>query len=134
VGQAVDVYNILRCIYGLTKAPASTESWIALVLALIAIVPLFGDALKNVFMMMRNGKKMGRILDSLPNKVRGNIEKWFRELNWVQYARELSRSVDDIFAGMIDVLEYRVTKWVLGREGVQKLIQQLRNLKQTAAQ
>jgi hypothetical protein len=133
VGQAVDVYNILRCIYGLTKAPSSTESWIALVLALIAIVPLFGDALKNVFMMMRNGKKMGRILDSLPNKVRGNIEKWFRELNWVQYARELSRSVDDIFAGMIDVLEYRVTKWVLGREGVQKLIQQLRNLKQMAA-
>lgn len=133
VGQAIDVYNILRCIYGLTKAPSSTESWIALVLSLIAIVPLFGDALKNVFMMMRNGKKMGRILDSLPNKVRGNIEKWFRELNWVQYARELSRSMDDIFAGMIDVLEYRVTKWVLGREGVQKLIQQLRSLKQMAA-
>ena len=133
VGQAIDVYNILRCIYALTKAPSDSNNWIALVLSLIAIVPLFGDALKNVFMMMRNGKKMGRILDSLPNKVRGNVEKWFRELSWVQYARELSRSVDDILGGMIDVLEYRITQWALGRQGVQRLIRQLNNLKQLAA-
>lgn len=133
VGQAIDVYNILRCIHGLTKAPSDSDNWIALVLALIAIVPLFGDALKNVFMMMRNGKKMGRILDSLPNKVRGNVEKWFRELNWAQYARELSRSVDDILGGMIDVLEYRVTQWMLGREGVRRLIRRLDSLRQMAA-
>ncbi|WP_434026406.1 hypothetical protein [[Pseudomonas] boreopolis] len=133
VGQAIDAYNILRSLYALTKAPSDANNWIGLVLSLVALVPLFGDALKNVFMMMRNGKKMGRILDSLPNKVRGNVEKWFRELNWVQYTRELSRSVDDILAGMIDVLEYQVTRWVLGRQGVQRLIRQLDDLKQMAA-
>ncbi|MFC7520278.1 hypothetical protein ACFQS6_08920 [Xanthomonas populi] len=65
--------------------------------------------------------------------MRGNIEQWLRALNWAQYARELSRSVDDILAGMIDVLEYRISTWVLGREGVQQLIQQLRDLKRMAA-
>jgi len=132
VGQAIDVYNILRSLYTLTRAPAAVDGWISLVLSLIAIVPVFGDALKNVFMMLRNGKKMGRILDSLPNKVRGDIEKWFRQLNWAQYARELTKSVDDILAGMVDVLEYRVTNWVLGRQGVQKLIKQLQELKSLA--
>lgn len=132
VGQAIDVYNILRSLYTLTRAPAATDGWISLVLSLIAIVPVFGDALKNVFMMLRNGKKMGRILDSLPNKVRGDIEKWFRQLNWAQYARELTKSVDDILAGMVEVLEYRVTNWVLGRQGVQKLIKQLQELKNLA--
>ncbi|WMJ69555.1 hypothetical protein [Stenotrophomonas sp. 24(2023)] len=133
VGQAIDVYNILRSLYTLTRAPAAVDGWISLVLSLIAIVPVFGDALKNVFMMLRNGKKMGRILDSLPNKVRGDIEKWFRHLNWAQYARELTKSVDDILAGMVDVLEYRVTNWVLGRQGVQKLVKQLQELKSLAS-
>ena len=133
VGQAIDAYNILRCIYNLTRAPTDSDHWIALVLSLIAVVPLFGDALKNVFMMMRNGKRMGRILDTLPNKVRGNVEKWFRELDWVQYAREMSRSVDDILGGMIEVLEYHVTRWVLGREGVQRLVRQLDELRRMAA-
>lgn len=133
VGQAIDVYNILRSIYSLTKAPNDSSKWVDLVLSLVALVPLFGDALKNVFLMLRNGKRMGRILDSLPNKVRGNIEKWFRELNWAQYTRELTRSMDNILAGMIEVLEYQITRWALGRQGVQRLIAQLKQLKQMAA-
>ena len=63
VGQAVDAYNILRCLYRLTRTPDSGEHWLDLVLSLVALVPGFGDALKNVFNMLRHGKPMGRILD-----------------------------------------------------------------------
>ncbi|MNR12665.1 hypothetical protein D3C85_1290330 [compost metagenome] len=76
VGQAVDAYNILRCLYQLTRTPDSGQHWLDLVLSLVALVPGFGDALKNVFNMLRQGKPMGRILDSLPRHVRGDIESW----------------------------------------------------------
>lgn len=132
VGQAVDAYNILRSIYALIHDVDNADHWIELVLCLIALVPLFGDALKNVFKMLRNGKAMGRILDSLPSKVRGDIVKWFRELNWASYTRELVQSIDNILGSLIDVLDTRITKWVLGRTGVQKLIKQLNDLKRVA--
>lgn len=133
VGQAVDAYNILRSIYGLTKDPANSDNWINLVLSLIALVPLFGDALKNAFMMMRQGRKMGRILDALPNSLRGNVERWFRELDWNRYTRELTDIFGQIMAGMIDVLDNRISRWVLGREGIQALVRQLQELQQMGA-
>ncbi|MBO4120768.1 hypothetical protein J5T34_08445 [Cupriavidus gilardii] len=134
VGQAVDAYNILRCIWLLTRNARSTDNWIELVLSLIALVPGIGDALKNVFKALRNGKAMGRILDSLPRSVRGNIEDWFRNLNWASYTRELTRNVDDIFSGLINVLDRHVVEWVMGRDGVRRLVAQLNSLKRMAAQ
>ncbi|MDH5822341.1 hypothetical protein QFW77_04960 [Luteimonas sp. RD2P54] len=132
VGQAVDAYNIVRSVHGLTKAPDSADNWINLALSLIAVVPLFGDALKNAFLMMRQGRKMGRVLDALPNHLRGNVERWFRQLDWARYTRELTATFGRIMTGMIDVLENRVTRWVLGREGVDALVRQLRQLQQAA--
>ncbi|WP_082928281.1 hypothetical protein [Cupriavidus gilardii] len=134
VGQAVDAYNILRCIWLLTRNARSTDNWIELVLSLIALVPGIGDALKNVFKALRNGKAIGRILDSLPRSVRGNIENWFRNLNWASYTRELTRNVDDILSGLINVLDRHVVEWVMGRDGVRRLVAQLNSLKRMAAQ
>lgn len=92
VGQAVDAYNILRGLYHLTRTPDSNEHWLDLVLSLIALVPGFGDALKNVCHMLHHGKAMGRILDSLPRHVRGDIETWFRTLDWARYTAEMVRT------------------------------------------
>ncbi|MFG0683834.1 hypothetical protein ACF8E5_03160, partial [Pseudomonas sp. WSY_20] len=55
VGQALDAYNILRALHSLTRDSDNADNWIELVLCLIALVPLFGDALKNVFRMLRSG-------------------------------------------------------------------------------
>ncbi|MEC4025695.1 hypothetical protein VSO52_23410, partial [Pseudomonas fulva] len=107
VGQALDAYNILRALHSLTRDSDNADNWIELVLCLIALVPLFGDALKNVFRMLRSGMPIGRILDSLPRDVRGNIEKWFRELDWASYTRQLVAKTNQILDGMIDVLGTR---------------------------
>lgn len=81
VGQALDARNIVIGFIDLSDNPEDSELWLNLVLSLIALAPGFGDALKNVFKLLRMGKPMGRILDALPNQLRGNIERWFRELN-----------------------------------------------------
>jgi len=130
----VDVYNILRALYQLTRNNEKADNWIELVLCLIALVPVFGDALKNVFRMLRSGKSMGRILDSLPTKVRGNIEAWFRQLNWAAYTAELIGHANRILDGLVDLLGGRVARWVLDTKGLQRLIAQLKALKGKASQ
>ncbi|RNF81418.1 hypothetical protein [Montanilutibacter psychrotolerans] len=134
VGQALDAYNILRSIYGLTRDPRNSEHWIELVLCLIALVPGVGDALKNVFKAMRNGKALGRILDAMPRTVRGNIERWFRELDWAAYGRQMAGSTDEILTGMVDVLDAYVVEFAMGKNGVRRLVQQLQSLKGVARQ
>ncbi len=133
VGQAIDVYNILRRLYALTRAPASSEAWISMSLALVAVVPGVGDALKNAFIMMRSGKRMGRILDSFPSSLRGNVEAWFRKLEWPKYTAEMIATANRILAGLIDVLDTRITGMVLGNSGVQRLVKQLNDLKAVAS-
>ena len=66
-------------------------------------------------------------------KLRGNVSRWFKELDWPGYTRELTTTFSRIMAGMIDVLDNRISRWVLGREGVQALVQQLRQLQQMGA-
>ncbi|NIX91784.1 hypothetical protein HCG45_03350 [Pseudomonas fulva] len=134
VGQALDAYNILRALHSLTRDSDNADNWIELVLCLIALVPLFGDALKNVFRMLRSGMPMGRILDSLPRDVRGNIEKWFRELDWASYTRQLVAKTNQILDGMIDVLGTRSARWMMDKQGLNRLIAQLRSLKAKAQQ
>lgn len=132
VGQAVDAYNILRCLYQLTRTPDSGQHWLDLVLSLVALVPGFGDALKNVFNMLRHGKPMGRILDSLPRHVRGDIETWFRQLDWTRYTAEIIQNLDAILSGLINMLSRSLSTWALGRKGVPRLIEQLRQLQDMA--
>ncbi|MCU1726903.1 hypothetical protein NTD86_07870 [Pseudomonas sp. 7P_10.2_Bac1] len=132
VGQAVDAYNILRCLYHLSRTPDSREHWLDLVLSLIALVPGFGDALKNVCNMLRHDKPMGRILDSLPRHVRGDIETWFRTLDWARYTAEMIQNLDTILQGLITMLSRSLSSWALGRKGVQQLINQLSELQKIA--
>lgn len=128
----MDAYNILRGLYHLTRTPDSNEHWLDLVLSLIALVPGFGDALKNVCHMLRHGKAMGRILDSLPRHVRGDIETWFRTLDWARYTAEMVQNLDAILQGLINMLSRSLSSWALGRKGVQQLITQLSQLQAIA--
>ncbi len=132
VGQAVDVYNILRNLYALANEPASPQKWMDLVLSLIALVPLVGDALKNIVMMMRQGKPLGRILDTLPNSLRGNNDAWFRQIDWQKYGNEISRSFSNLSRELIAALDNWAMKGLLGRTGTERLIRQLRVLEQQA--
>jgi hypothetical protein len=128
VGQALDARNIILALIALADEPDSSERWLDLVLSLIALVPGFGDALKNVFKLLRMGKPLGRILDALPNTLRGNVEKWFRTLDWAHYTRELSGVAESLLAKLIGVLDGWVTRAVMGNARVKQVVAQLQRL------
>lgn len=134
VGQALDARNIIIGIIDLSENPDDGELWLNLVLSLIALVPGFGDALKNVFKLLRMGKPMGRILDALPNQLRGNIERWFRDLNWAAYTRDLTSLLDGILAKLINVLDGWATRAVMGNARVKQVVTQLERIKSLARQ
>lgn len=134
VGQALDARNIIIGIIDLSENPDDGELWLNLVLSLIALVPGFGDALKNVFKLLRMGKPMGRILDALPNQLRGNIERWFRDLNWAAYTRDLTSLLDGILAKLINVLDGWATRAVMGNARAKQVVTQLERIKSLARQ
>jgi len=118
-----------RMLGDVADEPDSTERWIDLVLALVALVPGFGDALKNVFKMLRLGKPLGRILDALPNQLRGNVEKWFRTLDWARYTRDITSLADTMLGKLIGVLDGWVTRAVMGQARVKQVVKQLEHVK-----
>lgn len=128
VGQALDARNIIISLMDVADEPDSTEKWIDLVLSLVALVPVFGDALKNVFKMLRLGKPLGRILDALPNQLRGNVEKWFRTLDWARYTREITGLADTILAKLVNLLDGWVTRAVMGNARVKQIVKQLEHV------
>jgi len=132
VGQAVDAYNIIQALIKLSDEPDEGDHWLELVLCLVALVPGFGDALKNVFKQLRNGKQMGRILDSLPNQLRGNVERWFRTLNWAAYTRDLTSIADTMLGKLIALLDGWVTRAVMGNARVKQVVAQLERIKAMA--
>ncbi|MNZ82762.1 hypothetical protein D3C78_1014680 [compost metagenome] len=66
--------------------------------------------------------------------MRGNIEQWFRQLNWAAYTAEMIGNTNRIIDGLIDLLGGRVARWVLDTQGLQRLINQLKLLKSKASQ
>lgn len=128
VGQALDARNIILALMALSEEPEESERWMDLALGMVALVPGFGDALKNVFKLLRMGKPLGRILDALPNSLRGNVEHWFRTLNWAQYTRDLTSLTDTLLAKLIGVLDGWVTRAVMGNGRVKQLVAQLQHL------
>jgi hypothetical protein len=132
VGQAIDARNIVIGIIDVSDEPDNTEKWIDLVLSLVALVPLFGDALKNVFKMLRLGKPLGRILDALPNQLRGNVERWFQTLNWAQYTHEVSALADNILGKLVNLLDGWVSRAVMGNARVRQVVGQLERVQSMA--
>lgn len=132
VGQALDARNIILAVMALADEPDEGDRWLDLVLGLIALVPGFGDALKNVFKLLRAGKPMGRILDVLPNQLRGNVEQWFRTLDWARTTRELTSLADTLLARLIDLFDGWLTRAVVGHARVKQVLGQLQHLQRQA--
>ncbi|WP_396233614.1 hypothetical protein [Acinetobacter baumannii] len=133
VGQGVDVGNVIVSIVKIAENPNNKDNWFDLVFNLIAFVPVAGDGLKIVFKQLRSGKAMGAILDSIPSKtMRGNVEKWIRNLNWNAYTKELQTTSNKIIDGLIDVFDSWMTRVVLGQARLKTLVVQLRKMKAVA--
>ncbi|MGQ1014897.1 hypothetical protein ACT4ZL_02565 [Acinetobacter baumannii] len=133
VGQGVDVGNVIVSIVKIAENPNNKDNWFDLVFNLIAFVPVAGDGLKIVFKQLRSGKAMGAILDAIPSKtMRGNVEKWFRNLNWNAYTKELQTTSNKMIDGLVDVFDSWMTRAVLGQARLKTLVVQLRQMKKVA--
>ncbi len=56
---------------------------------------------------------MGAILDAIPSKtMRGNVDKWFRNVNWNTYTKELQTTCNKIIDGLTDVFDSWLTRAV----------------------
>ncbi|MEG0489458.1 MAG: hypothetical protein RR575_16210, partial [Acinetobacter sp.] len=135
VGQGVDVGNVIVSVIKIAEKPEDKDNWFDLVFNLVAFIPVAGDGLKIVFKQLRSGKAMGAILDAIPSKtMRGNVDKWFRNLNWNSYTKELQTICNKIIDGLIDVFDSWMTRAVLGKARIKTLVTQLRQMKRVANQ
>lgn len=130
VGQGVDVGNVIVSVVKIAEKPEEKDNWFDLVFNLVAFIPVAGDGLKIVFKQLRSGKAMGAILDAIPSKtMRGNVDKWFRNVNWNTYTKELQTTCNKIIDGLTDVFDSWLTRAVLGQARLKTLVTQLKQMK-----
>lgn len=129
VGQAMDLRDIVRGVITLARAPGHSSAWLEMAVTLVGCVPVAGDALKTTFRLLRRGDAMPRILDALSPAVRGNVERYFREIDWALVGSTVKGSFDKVLGAFVDGLDSWLVKTVLGRGEVQLLIEQLKQLR-----
>lgn len=133
LGQAMDVRDIVVGVIAISACPTSPAAWLDISITLIGCVPVAGDGLKTGFRLLKGGEALPRILDGLSPKVRGNVEKWFREIDWGQITRSVKGGFDDVMGAFIDGLDSWVVKTVMGRKEVALLIEQMKDLRMRAS-
>ncbi|MBW3512391.1 hypothetical protein [Janthinobacterium sp. NKUCC06_STL] len=132
LGQAMDARDLVFCIILVSRSPAATGGWVELVITLIGCVPAAGDALKVGFKLMKDGKSFGRALEGVTPKLRGNVEKYLREINWKTLASECKELLDKAFAAFIDGLDNWAVRALTSRAQVKNIIGELKSLRQLA--
>lgn len=132
IGQAMDLRDIVRDLIALTRAPGNPTAWLDMVITLVGCVPAVGDAIKTVFRLLRRGDALPRILDGLSPAIRGNVERFFRQMDWGQIRSTVKGSFDKTLGAFIDGLDTWVVRSVVGRQEVRLIVEQLQQLRKTA--
>lgn len=129
VGQAMDARDVIIGVIVVAKSPLSVSAWVNLVINLIGCIPALGDALKVGFRLMKQGKSFGRVLEAVSPKLRGNVQKYIRDVNW---ASLISQS-KSLFARCIDAFVNGIDCWavkaIAGRQEVAQVISELQSLR-----
>lgn len=132
LGQAMDLRDIVTGVISITACPTNPMAWLDMSITLVGCVPVAGDSLKTGFRLLKSGHSMPRILDGMSPKIRGNVEKWFKEIDWGQVSSVVKRSFDDVMAAFIDGLDSWAVKAVMGQGEVKLLISQMKDLRARA--
>ena len=132
VGQAMDLRDIVTGVIAIAACPTSPMAWLDMAITLVGCVPVAGDSLKTGFRLLKSGHSLPRILDGMSPKIRGNVEKWFKEINWGQVSSVVKRSFDDVMAAFIDGLDSWAVKAIMGQGEVKLLISQMKDLRARA--
>lgn len=146
-GEVTAARDVIASIIRMADDPKKREEvseWVILILPLLALVPLFGGAVKGVGkLLMRVGKnaeedrKIFNAIIALLNKIgQGNAVKFIRELDFLKYAKPIVDGVNEaalrvksalayLQARMKPVLPEKVTKRM---EAIQDQIDKVRSL------
>lgn len=126
VGQAFDARDMILCIIQIARTPTAVFIWVELVITLIGCIPLVGDALKVGFKLMKQGHNFGRVLEGVSPKLRGNVEKFMRNIDWGMLTRETKELFDRAISAFSDGLDSWVVKSLAGRQQVTQIVDQLK--------
>jgi hypothetical protein len=107
-------------------------AWLDISITLVGCIPVMGDGLKAGFRLMKGGASLPRILDAVSPALKGNLEKWFRGIDWAHIAGSVKGSFDEIMAAFIDGLDSWLVKSALGRKDVDFLIAQMKDMRARA--
>lgn len=132
VGQAMDLRDIVLGVITIASAPGNPMAWLEMAITLVGCIPAVGDALKSVFRLLKRGDSLPRILDGLSPSIRGNVERFFREIDWGRVSSVVKGTFDKVIGAFIDGLDSWVVKTVMGRGEVNLLIEQLKQMRRQA--
>ncbi|AXW63658.1 hypothetical protein CJO94_17495 (plasmid) [Ralstonia solanacearum] len=132
LGQAMDVRDIIVGVIVISKSPTSPAGWLDMSITLVGCVPALGDALKTSFRMIKSGHALPRVLDAVSPSLKGNLEHWFRTVNWASVASGLKRNFDEVMGAFIHGLDGWVVQTIMGKKEVALLIEQIKDLRQRA--
>ena len=128
LGQAMDVRDLVLGVITVSNAPTETSGYVDLSISLVGCVPLAGDALKVGFKLMRQGKNFGRVLEAISPKLRGNIEKFMRNIHWASLASDCKQIYAKVLGAFIEGLDTWIARAVTGKGEVKLIIDQLSGL------
>ncbi|MEH6435948.1 hypothetical protein [Massilia sp. DD77] len=134
VGQAMDARDLILGVIAISKSPASVMAWADLVISLIGCIPAAGDALKAGFKLMKQGHSFGRILEAVSPKLRGNVERFMRNLDWGMLTRHAKSLFGRTMDAFIDAIDSWMVKVVAGRGEVAQMIAELRAIQRRGPQ
>lgn len=132
LGQAMDVRDIIVGVIVISKSPTSPSGWLDMSITLVGCVPALGDALKTSLRMIKSGHALPRVLDAVSPSLKGNLEHWFRTVDWGSIAGNLKRNFDDVMGAFIHGLDGWIAQTVIGKNEVALLIEQIKDLRQRA--
>jgi hypothetical protein len=132
VGQAMDARDLIIGIIHISKSPAGIGGWVELVITLIGCVPAIGDALKVGFKLAKQGHNFGRVLEAVSPKVRGNVERYMRTINWGHLASESKGLLHKALNAFIDGLDSWLVRALAGGGQVKMVIAELKSLQKQA--
>lgn len=128
VGQAMDARDLILGVITISKSPASVMAWVDIVITLIGCVPAVGDALKAGFKLMRQGHNFGRILEAVSPKLRGDVQRFMRNVDWAMLTGKSKSLFNSTISAFIDTIDSWMVKVVAGRAEVAQIISELRNI------
>jgi hypothetical protein len=130
LGQIMDARDAILDIVTLTQTPEDTGAWVGLTITLIGFIPVFGDGIKCTFKLARSGHAFPRLLDLLPNKYRGNIVRWIKEMDFASIAAQVKGIGTKILTGFSEALDsWVMRRVVLDSKTVKRYLEQLEGLR-----